>query len=151
MRMEQPHGFTPVLFTRPIWVNTLPRRTNTTEKRGTPWSLWTYPELCTAPIRRGGFTFWVVMQCVCLAGLWCGNVIQGANTGLLTSEGCSLPWMPPSRGEAHFDDGPHLWIDSKRCIVFMVHCMDNSIHRQFQGRNLRKGGNYILLATQQLC
>lgn len=51
---------------------------------------------------------WVVKQSVCLEGLWCVNVIPGANTGLLTSEGCGLLWMLPSGGEAHFDDSPHL-------------------------------------------
>lgn len=38
------------------------------------------------PSGAGGFT---LGGDVCLAGLWCGNVIPGANTGLLTSEGCS--------------------------------------------------------------
>ena len=32
---------------------------------------------------------------VCLTGLWCGNLIPEANTGLLTSEGWCLLWMLP--------------------------------------------------------
>lgn len=62
MRMERPHGFTPVLFICPIWVNTLPRSTSATEKRGTPWSPWTFPE----PSSSGGFT--LGGEAVCLPG-----------------------------------------------------------------------------------
>lgn len=43
---------------------------------------------------------WVMVQSACLAGAWCGNVIPGVNTGLLTSEGCSPPWRL-TRGEKH--------------------------------------------------
>lgn len=42
-----------------------------------------------------------MLLCVCLTKLGCGNVIPGANTGLLTSEahGGQFP-----EEEAHFDD-----------------------------------------------
>lgn len=57
---------------------------------------------------------WVMVQSACLAGAWCGNVIPGVNTGLLTSEGCSPPWTPHSRKETHFDAPPPR-SDGKTC------------------------------------
>lgn len=61
---------------------------------------------------------WVMVQSACLAGAWCGNVIPGVNTGLLTSEGCSPPWTPHSRKETHFD-APRS--DGKTCKACRVH------------------------------
>lgn len=84
---------------------------------------------------------WVMVQSACLAGAWCGNVIPGVNTGLLTSEGCSPPWTPHSRKETHFDAPPPR-SDGKTCKACRVHthaacigtvCLPNHTYRAQTG------------------